>query len=64
MDNCWAILKDVVETIAERAEHVGDYLFIKDPSSVNYRLIKMVNDEEGDDQGEDEDDDGLWSWYD
>jgi len=59
MDNCWAILKDVVETIAERAEHAGDYLFLKDPSSVNYRLIKMVSDEEGDDQAEDEEDDGL-----
>ena len=59
MENCWAILKDVVETITDRAEHVGDYLYLKDPQAVNYRLIKMVVDEEGDDQGDDNSDEGL-----
>jgi hypothetical protein len=31
MENCWAVLRDVAETIFERQEHVGDYLYMKDP---------------------------------
>jgi hypothetical protein len=55
MENCWAILKDVVETVYDGEDEAGEYLFMKEPNQVTYRLIKMIQ-EEGDEESEGSDD--------
>ena len=59
MENCWAVLKDVLETLMEREEENGEFLYIKDLNQVpTYRLVKVV--EEDEDLAENEEmDDGL-----
>jgi hypothetical protein len=32
VENCWAILKDVIETVNQRDEPVGNFLYLKDAS--------------------------------
>jgi len=44
LSNCWATLRDVVATVFDRKDP-GEYLFIKEPQSVTYRLIKMTEEE-------------------
>jgi hypothetical protein len=46
LPNCWATLRDVVNTVANREEHTGEYLYLKEPTSVSYRLIKMTDEDE------------------
>lgn len=60
MSNCWATLRDVVSTVFERKDP-GEFLFIKEPQSVTYRLIKMTEEEseEEEDVENDEDNQGL-----
>lgn len=58
MANCWATLRDVVATVFERKEQQGEFLFIKEPQSVTYRLIKMTE-EESDSEQEEEDDENT-----
>ena len=57
VENCWAILKDVIESVSQRNEPVGNFLYLKDISQQpSYRLIRMVEEEEeesGDDNEED-----------
>ncbi len=55
MENCWATLKDVVETVMDGEDDQGEFLYMKEPGQVTYRLIKMVQDE-GDDESEGSDD--------
>jgi len=32
VENCWAILKDVIESVSQRTEPVGNFLYLKDVS--------------------------------
>lgn len=32
MENCWATLKDVVDTVLQREEAVAEFLYLKDLS--------------------------------
>jgi hypothetical protein len=51
----------VISTVFERKEMQGEFLFIKEPQSVTYRLIKMTE-EEDDSEGsesEEQNNDGL-----
>jgi len=57
IDNCWATLKDVVETLVKCSEDEGTFLYMKDPGPLTYRLIKMNTDEEEKDS--DDEDEGL-----
>lgn len=57
--NCWAVLKDVIETVQMQEDQQAEYLYMKEPSQIQYRLIKMVNDENEEDDESDSDDDGL-----
>lgn len=46
MENCWAVLKDVLETVMDLEEENGEFLYIKDLNQVpTYRLVKMVEEE-------------------
>lgn len=61
LSNSWATLRDVISTVFERKEMQGEFLFIKEPQSVTYRLIKMTE-EEDDSEGsesEEQNNDGL-----
>lgn len=56
VENCWAILKDVIESVSQRNEPVGNFLYLKDISQQpSYRLIKMVEEEEDSDEETEED---------
>ena len=57
--NCWAVLKDVIETVQQQEEGQAEYLYLKEPSQVQYRLIKMVNEENEEDEESDSEEDGL-----
>jgi len=60
MANCWATLRNVVSTVFERKEQQGEFLFIKEPQSITYRLIKMTEEESDSENDEFEDEnDGL-----
>ncbi len=60
MSNCWATLRNVIATVFERKEQQGEFLFIKEPQSVTYRLIKMTEEESDSEDYEFEDEnDGL-----
>ena len=60
VENCWAILKLVVESVAQVNEPAGRFLYLKDVlQQPTYRLIKMVEDEEEDEEDEEDGDSGL-----
>lgn len=56
VQNCWAVLKDVVKTCLEQEQQSAEYLYMKDPTQTNYRLIHMIKSENEDEDGSDEDD--------
>lgn len=56
--NCWAILKDLVQTVLAQEQTVAEYLYMKDPVQSTYRLIHMVK-SENDDDDDASSDDGL-----
>ena len=56
VQNCWAVLKDVVQTVLQQEHSSAEYLYMKDPVQPNYKLIHMVKSENEDDEGSDEDD--------
>lgn len=57
IENCWATLKDVADTVLEREEEQGEFLYMKDMNQQpTYRLFKMIE-EEGDESGDDSDQD-------
>ena len=43
--NCWAVLKDVLETVQSQEDQVGEYLYVKEPNQINYRMMKMTEDD-------------------
>ena len=57
--NCWAVLRDVIETVQQQEEAQAEYLYLKEPTQVQYTLRKMVNEENEEDDESDSDDDGL-----
>lgn len=57
MDNCWAVLKDVVETVLECEDEVAEFCYMKEPGQMTYRLIRMVREDVEEDS--DGPDDGL-----
>jgi len=58
--NCWAILKDVIETVVSTEDNTGEYLYVKDQGQINYRLMKMIEEEgSAEEEESDENDDGL-----
>lgn len=60
IENCWAVLKDVVDTVIEREEPQGEFLYLKDLSmQPSYRLVKKIEEEEDDNTEHEQDDDGL-----
>lgn len=56
MQNCWAVLKDLVATVLEQEHTSAEYLYMKDPVQPNYRLIHMVKTEDEDEDNSEEDD--------
>ena len=58
IQNCWAVLKDLVQTVLEQDQPSAEYLYMKDPIQPNYKLIHMVK-TEIDEEEDSEDDDGL-----
>lgn len=54
MSNCWAILKNTIETIQYDQKESGDYIFMKDPSKAMMKLYLKTSDELDDDIREDE----------
>lgn len=63
MKNCWAIVDDIANTINAQTDKVGEYLFMREVSSANYRLIKKdlpeideTGEEEEEEEYEDEED--------
>jgi translation initiation factor 3 subunit D len=42
MKNCWAIVEDVVSTVLDLKEEKGEYVFLKEVSAHNYRLLKKA----------------------
>ena len=58
MNNCWAILKSVVESVYAQQEQTGDYIYMRDPNKAVFRLFKKAVEESDDD----EDDGELWEW--
>jgi len=60
IDNCWAVLKNVIDIVYEREEPAGEFLYLKDLSQQPvYKLVKMVEEEEEEDNDDDQEDDGL-----
>lgn len=57
LSNCWATLRDVLSSVFERKEQQGEFLFIKEPQSVTYRLIKMTEEESEPEESDEEDND-------
>ena len=56
VDNCWAVLKDLVVTVLQQEQTSAEYLYMKDPTQYNYRLIHMIKTEnEGEDDSEEDD---------
>jgi hypothetical protein len=59
IENCWAIVKDVVDIVLERQEEQGEFLYLKDTNQQpSYRLYKMIE-EEGDESEDSNEDDRL-----
>ena len=55
IQNCWAVLKDLVQTVLLQEQPSAEYLYMKDPSQYTYRLFHMIKVEnEGDDDSEDD----------
>ena len=40
VDNCWAVLKDVIQTIMEQEK--GQYIYYKDPTNTTYKLMHII----------------------
>lgn len=59
VQNCWAVLRDVISTVQQQEEGQAEYLYLKEPNQVQYRLIKMVNEENEEDEESDDEEDGL-----
>ena len=57
--NCWAVFKDVIETVVQQEESNAEYLYLKEPLTDKYRLIKMGEETNEEDEDSDEDNDGL-----
>ena len=55
--NCWAVLKDVIETVQQQEESHAEYLYLKEPLQVQYTLRRLVNDDNEDEESSE--DDGL-----
>ena len=61
MANCWAILKDIIDSIyidsEKTQEQIGEFIYMKDPNKALMRLFKITAVDE-----EDEDEDAeLWT---
>lgn len=56
VQNCWAVLKDVLVTVLKMDQTSAEFLYMKDPVQPNYRLIHMLKTEHDDDDNSDEDD--------
>lgn len=54
ISNCWAILKDLINTVKEQERDAAQYLYIKDVVQTNYRLIHMVEIEQESESDEDD----------
>ena len=57
--NCWAVLRDVIETVAQQPEAHAEYIYLKEPLQVQYTLRKMVNEENEEEEESDSQEDGL-----
>lgn len=42
VNNCWAILRDVLQTVLDQTPAKGDFLYMKEINQPNYRLIHML----------------------
>jgi translation initiation factor 3 subunit D len=42
MRNCWAIVEDVISTVIDYPEEKGEYVFLKEVSAQNYRLLRKA----------------------
>ena len=54
MNNCWAILKSVVESVYAQQEQTGDYIYMRDPNKAVFRLFKKAVEESDDDEDDGE----------
>lgn len=54
MPNCWAILRDVIDSIYRYNEQTGEYIFMKDPNKALMRLFKVTAEDDEDEEPEDE----------
>jgi len=55
--NSWAIVEDVVSTVIDFEEEKGEYVFLKEVSAQNYRLLKKaeaIDEEEEEYESEEE----------
>lgn len=58
MSNCWAILRDVIDSVyidgQKTGEKSGDYIYMKDPTKALMRLFRMIQEDDEEEEGEDE----------
>ena len=58
MSNCWAILRDLVDSIyidaKKTGEQSGEYIYMKDPNKALMRLFRVIQEEEEDEEAEEE----------
>jgi translation initiation factor 3 subunit D len=59
VSNCWAVLRDVLQTVRSQPQVAGDYLYMKEIYQPNYRLIHMVKDVSEKDSDDDSDEDKM-----
>ena len=58
LQNCWAVLKDLVMTVFELEHPTAEYLYMKEPVQATYKLIHMIK-TENDDEDDSAEDDGF-----
>lgn len=53
MQNCWAILKDVIDSIyidaTKTGEQSGEYIYMKDPNKALMRLFRITAEDDDED---------------
>ena len=57
LKNCWAIVDDVLGAVIDLPEKSGEYIFLKEVSAQNYRLVKKseaINEEDEEYESEEE----------
>lgn len=54
MQNCWAILQEVIDIVYGQPEPTGEFIFMKDPTKAIMRLFRVTEEEDDEDEPEDE----------